>query len=143
MWNGWPLLASWLEAKIFCGALNLAGRSDWRLPTRIELLSILDLDFEHYYPAINSTAFRGTPGGQVDQHWDEGAFWTSSTSAADPSKAWQVVFTGLYRVGSFTQAKTGGQYVRCVRLRIPLIPATHSGNPATPPGDRGVGVHFP
>jgi len=33
--------------------------------------------------------------------------------------------------------------MKATMVRIPLIPATHSGNPATPPGDRGVGVHFP
>ena len=49
----------WQDAKSYCAALPLAGHT-WRLPTRIELLSIVD--FTRVGPAIDSKAFPGVPG---------------------------------------------------------------------------------
>ena len=41
---------SWEGAKRFCANLSFAGFNDWRLPSRIELLSIADKS--RYRPAI-------------------------------------------------------------------------------------------
>ena len=63
--------------------LEVAGHSDWRLPTRFELESILDLG--RFNPAINPDLF---PGTKPDWHW------TASPDASAPACAWIVSFYG-------------------------------------------------
>jgi len=59
----------WYDAKEYCQNLTLAGSSNWRLPTRIELLSITDK--KRYDPAIK----RGFQYTNSDKYWS-----SSSTS---------------------------------------------------------------
>lgn len=73
---------TWADAEKACRALRLGGHDDWRLPTRAELLSIVE-DTRHN-PAIDIDAFPGTPS-----EW----FWTATPYAGDPkSYAWVVDF---------------------------------------------------
>jgi len=72
---------TWQEAADHCTELRLGGRDGYRLPTRIELVSLLDL--ERTEPAIDTTAFPETPG-----EW----FWSSSSSAEEPTRAWYAYF---------------------------------------------------
>ena len=69
---------TWDAAKSYCAALPLAGRT-WRLPTRIELLSIVD--FTRVGPAINAQAFPSVPGGAY--HWTSSP-WVVSQIASKP-----------------------------------------------------------
>jgi len=50
---------TWDDALAYCDALELAGELDWRLPTRIEITSVLD----HGKPGWAGEAFPGAPGG--------------------------------------------------------------------------------
>jgi hypothetical protein len=97
---------SWCDAINYCATLTLAGRT-WRLPTRIELLSLVD--FTRGNPAINTTAFPGVPCGKY--HWTSSP-WVVSQIATKPQYSWIVNFSeGLTsNAGDRTQA----EYARCV-----------------------------
>lgn len=98
-------LMSWAKAQQACADLTLAGHSDWRLPSRIELVSLLDSTRTR--PSIDVEAFPDTPS-----EW----FWTSSRAADDPNSAWYVYFYfGYPRTDDVTNAFS----VRCVRTEQP------------------------
>lgn len=101
---------AWDTAKNYCASQALAGRT-WRLPTRIELLSLVD--FTRTSPALNVTAFPGTPGGKY--YWTASP-WVVSQIATKPQYSWIVNFyEGLTsNAGDRTQA----EFVRCVSSNI-------------------------
>ena len=78
--------------------------TDWRLPNKKELSSIVDLTSNN--PAINQTIFPNTQSAD---------YWTATPSAADDSKAFTIDFTtGTY--GAVTRnTTTDTVYVRLVR----------------------------
>jgi hypothetical protein len=94
---------TWAEAKCYCADLVYGGYTDWRLPTRIELVSLVDFTKPGPGPTIDTMAFPNTPSSM---------FWTSSPLAGSPSRAWSVHFSGgntSYFAVSYTFR------VRCVR----------------------------
>lgn len=100
-----PDRMTWYEAKIVCRALRLGGHDDWRLPTRAELLTLVD-DTRHN-PAIDTEAFPNTPLA-----W----FWTATPYAEEsPIRGvWMVNFDiGSTSVG--LDSREHRQYVRAVR----------------------------
>jgi hypothetical protein len=93
---------TWAQAVAYCPTLNLAGHSDWRLPSRIELVSIVDFGVTSG-PRINSTYFPSTPAD-----W----FWSSSPLAGSSSLAWLVYF---YNGNTNYLDVSDAHSVRCVR----------------------------
>lgn len=88
------------DAVEYCAHLKLAGHDDWRLPSRIELVSIIDDARQN--PAMNPV-FYGAPSA---------FFWTSSTLAGPTGNAWGVHFDD----GSTdTAGVSSALRVRCVR----------------------------
>ncbi|MGA2448672.1 MAG: DUF1566 domain-containing protein [Polyangiaceae bacterium] len=69
------------EAAAYCSSLNLSGVTDWRVPTKIELESILDCS--HAQPPSIANAF--LPAPQTE-------FWTASTFEENTSNNWTVRF---------------------------------------------------
>jgi Protein of unknown function (DUF1566) len=51
---------TWDEARAYCSCSRIGGYRDWHLPTRIELVSIVD--FTKADPALDGMAFPSTPG---------------------------------------------------------------------------------
>lgn len=68
----------WTEAMSYCENLVHGGYDDWRLPWRIELVSLID--FNQANPAMNTTAFPNAPSN---------SFWSAST---DNKGVWFVYF---------------------------------------------------
>ncbi len=88
------------EAKAFCDKLTYGGYTDWRLPWRIELASLVD--FTRSYPAIDPT-FPNTPND---------GFWSASIYSSNPDYAWAVRFDD----GDTEAVTTNTPYrARCVR----------------------------
>jgi hypothetical protein len=100
----------WAQAGAYCACLQLGGHDDWRLPTRIELVSLVD--YTRAFPAIDPAAFPDTPS-----EW----FWTSTERADEPASAWFVYFENGY---SHHHAKDEPSWrVRCVRYAgAPTLP---------------------
>lgn len=95
---------SWAEAKKYCGAQTVAdalGGAGWRVPTKIELESLIDV--LNYDPALDRNAFPVCQGG----------FWTATPAASSPTTlAWFLNTTyGYPTLGPHW----GGLQVRCVR----------------------------
>jgi hypothetical protein len=84
MWSRGPLNAKGLDQRdceMLASGCTLGGYSDWHLPTREELVTLVD-DTRHD-PAIDTDAFPGVTGG-----W----YWTSTPTAWSASVAWFVDF---------------------------------------------------
>ncbi len=92
---------NWQAALSFCEALELAGKSDWRLPNVKELSSIVDS--RKFIPAIDKTDSPATMSS---------SYWSSTTGVDDAGDAWRVYFHygNVYGYG-----KSLAYYVRAVR----------------------------
>jgi hypothetical protein len=76
------------DARANCRALTFGGYDDWRLPTMIEMFSILD--WTHTNPAINQTGFYF---GSVSSP----LFWTTTSNPEYPDNgAWVMDFGSLF-----------------------------------------------
>jgi hypothetical protein len=93
------------DATAKCDRLELGEYRDWRLPSRIELVSILDL--AEVQPAIERSAFPATPS-----EW----FWSSSVASDSPTAAWYVYFYFGYPK---TDERRSHFRARCVRTEKP------------------------
>lgn len=96
------LTRNWNDAGRYCGGLSLGGQTDWRLPSDIELMSIVD--YGAYSPSINTTFFPNTQSSD---------YWSSSTAAPNIASAWIESFINGY-VGYHGKTSSTA-YVRCVR----------------------------
>lgn len=104
------------EARAYCTNLRLGGHSDWRLPTRGELISLTD--YRYSQPALDPTTFPRVidpeSGGPVPQ----GAFWTGTAVSGSPTRAWAVgADDGYFNIADRNCPKEafGCPHVRCVR----------------------------
>jgi hypothetical protein len=75
---------SWSDAISYCNNLNYAGYSDWRLPNRKELRSLLD------YGPYNVGPPEDAPFTNVQSAY----YWSSTTYAYNTDYAWSVAMWG-------------------------------------------------
>jgi len=95
---------SWNEALKYAQSLSLGGNDDWRLPTVLELDTLLDRKtlFDKMRPDMREEIpFRDTL-----------SYWSSTTFANHTKNAWIVMFDGAYVLSYY---KTNHYHVRCVR----------------------------
>jgi hypothetical protein len=90
----------WADAKMYCQSLVLSGHHDWRLPSLIELQSIVDYGVTSR-PTIDP---KFTCSSDV--------FWSATPLAGQPTYAWYVTFSGG---NSINDSLTNTHRVRCVR----------------------------
>ena len=91
----------WSEAINYCENLTLDGHSDWRLPNKNELLSLVD--YSKFNPVIKENIFENISSND---------YWSSTTNADYSGNAWGVDFSNGY-TGNFNKTETLN--VRCVR----------------------------
>lgn len=104
-------------ATTFCKNLTLGGYSDWRLPTRKELRSIVE--FGHISPNENldnedpniNPIFENLAD---TTYMHDNMYWTSTTFKKYDYDAWAIGFTYGYQN---IRLKNKLQYVRCVRIQ--------------------------
>lgn len=99
--SGSAAIISWSDGLKAADRHEFAGYTDWRLPNKNELESIVEA--RCFFPAINAKVFPATPSAY---------FWSSSPYAAVSLGAWSVDF-GYGNV--IASVKTGSIYVRLVR----------------------------
>ena len=75
--------STWVQAKAYCDNLTLGGQSDWRLPTRNELQTIVD--YTLYDLSIDTTFFPSTVASY---------YWSSTVFATGKDSVWIVGFDG-------------------------------------------------
>jgi len=92
----------WLDALAHCEALELAGHSDWRLPTLKETQTLIDE--RRLQPSIDIHAFPDTPA-----EW----YWSSTPIMTHPDQAWATSTTDGY---ASIHAGAELHRVRCVRV---------------------------
>jgi len=81
---------------------GLCGFSDWRMPTRSELRTIVD--YQSSFPAIDTGVFPNTVAT---------SFWTSEPNETYPNFAWHTDFK--FGLASYYFFKSGKKAVRLVR----------------------------
>jgi hypothetical protein len=104
------------EATCDCTKLVLAGYTDWRLPSYVELITIVDYAKNPdangtgtTQPAINVAVFPDT---------EIGAYWTTTSRSGGLDDIYALDFIDG-RVIQFTDKGLGESYYRCVRTAVP------------------------
>lgn len=98
----------WQAASRYCSCLTLGGHDDWTLPSRLELVSIVD--YTRQNPSLDALAFPETPF-----EW----FWSASRTAESAERYWYVAFWD----GNTHAANADQQYwTRCVRQTTGTTP---------------------
>ncbi len=106
----------WWEARAYCAGLELGGHDDWRLPSRVELVSLID--FGRLDPVIDPDAFPGTPSD---------FFWTAS-----PVPFLGFAYGVRFELGFiYDHDPNGSGRVRCVRGAYQPLPARFSTDAET------------
>jgi len=92
--------ATWTDAIDYCESLSLNGQSDWRLPNKKELLSIVD------YGTANSAI------SSVFEKITDNYYWSSTTDILNTKMAVSIIFQDGSEYG---YSKLDTHFVRCVR----------------------------
>lgn len=98
-YTGFTETKKWGDAKSYCTHLKLGGKTNWRLPEKKELLTLLD--YTKIYMATNMDFF---PNG-------DSSYWSNTIYAGDSDLSWAVYFS---EGASDTTFHIDEHAVRCV-----------------------------
>ncbi len=101
MWQKALQTGTWAQAIAFCPTLTLGGYHDWRLPSRIELVSLID-------PAPNPNPMLSTFGFPATY-----TVWMSSSPV--PGQTSSAFAVGALGINSFDTSTTASGIFHCVR----------------------------
>jgi hypothetical protein len=104
--DGSQMASSFLGAWAHCSSLG----PGWRVPTRIELVSLVD--FTRTSPSIDEPPFAGTES--TNPYWTSSVVWAPDAGADAAVNYWTVWFSD----GLVARSDTGG-FVRCVNGGTP------------------------
>jgi hypothetical protein len=96
---------TWPDAVDYCSTLQLAGRCDWRLPTRLELATLVDYTVKQTTGPLIDAAFSAA----ASEYWTASPFAGDAGGAGD---AWYVHFGTGAVAGNIST--TLPLHVRCV-----------------------------
>ena len=105
MWVRSPstIPVNWATALTSANDLTLCGFSDWRLPNRKELRSLIDYSLTNNFTTLNTLGFTGVQAL---------SYWSSSSYAGNAAGAWFVSMLDGY---VYVSNKSGSSYVWPVR----------------------------
>ncbi|MBW1666960.1 MAG: DUF1566 domain-containing protein [Deltaproteobacteria bacterium] len=99
-----PGTMSWQKALEYAGSLFLGGKNDWRLPSAMELETLMDR--KALYAELRPVMREDVP------FRDKLSYWSSTTFEKNTRNAWVVMFEGGYVL---SYPKTNKYHVRCAR----------------------------
>ena len=107
MWQKEYTTGNWGYALKYCEDSTYADYSDWRLPNKNELASLINYE----KPEAPYSYFPDMPNNTSNR------FWSSTTHSSDDSYAWVVYFKygSVGETTSYMINKSSGNYIRCVR----------------------------
>jgi hypothetical protein len=101
------MTGNWERAKRYCKKLSLGGINEWRLPSKYELIMLLE-----------RTSGSGGVNPVFQVKINEGV-WSRSVYAKDSTKAWYIVFLNPYYNDAIGR-KGWTQAIRCVYGTLPM-----------------------
>jgi photosystem II stability/assembly factor-like uncharacterized protein len=118
LWARYPdtTFRTWQESLDYAASLNICGYTDWRLPNRLELRSLVDYGEPLAASYLNEQGFNGIKSR---------TYWTSTTYAPGTGTVWGIDFGSGADSNAFSKT-TGRHSTMAVRSGTAPAPTGHA-----------------